>query len=721
MSRNILHFVFSFLTAALLLLGTKALNAQDENLNVFDRWISWSDGGRMLIRHLNRQAFELLDARDESIASLGTREDWIGRRETVRQNLFCIAGPFPEKTPLNARVTGSLRKEGYQVEKIVYESMPGFYVTSCLFIPDQLEEKNPAIIHVSGHSAEAFRSTPYQILILNLVRKGFIVFAIDPVGQGERLQYPDSPGRAPAGSGEHSYVGNQCFIAGASLARYFIWDIIRGVDYLVTRPEVDPKRIGIAGRSGGGTQSAYAMAFDERISAAAPESYITGFRRLLESIGAQDAEQIFFHSLLYGITHADLIEVRAPKPTLIVALTRDYFSIQGARETFEEARRAYEAMDSPGSLRMAEDDNIHMSTPANREEVYRFFQEALHKPGSPKDDSISIIAPVELKITEAGQVLSSMGGETVFSLNKKEAEERLKVLGESRKDIGRHSKAVLGEAKRLSGFIAPSEERHAVFRGRYQREGYEIELYGLRGEGDYVIPLLLCIPDGISDAPSIVYLHPEGKSHDAGKGERIERLVRAGFIVAAVDPLGIGETADSSGAYVYAAEYEAILIGRSIPGIQAGDIIRVVDFLKSRKDTDTGRIGAVAYGAAGPALLHAAAFDTSIQKIALINTPLSYSSIVLNRFYAVPFECAVAGALLAYDLPDLAACLAPRKLLLVSPFNHLMEPAAGPTIETELAFPLSVYESAGYSRNFRIMEDFSDERMDEITNWWNAE
>jgi len=160
-----------------------------------------------------------------------------------------------------------------------------------------------------------------------------------------------------------------------------IWDGIRAVDYLLTRKEVDPARIGVTGQSGGGTQSSYIFAFDERIKAGAPVNYITGFRRLLESIGPQDAEQNFFQGILNGITHADLLEVRAPNPALIGAGTRDFFSIQGARESYAEIRNVYKAYGAEGNIGIVEDDYGHGYTVKLRESLYAFFQNHLNNPG----------------------------------------------------------------------------------------------------------------------------------------------------------------------------------------------------------------------------------------------------------------------------------------------------------------------------------------------------
>ena len=272
-----------------------------EDLDVIkNKWLEFSDSQNALYHHLTDEAYDLLKQRTETISRYKDLADWKQRQVMIRKTLIEIVGPLPAKTPLNALITKTITKDKYIVEHIIFESQPGFYVTSSLFIPAGLKKgaRVPAVIYCSGHTAEGYRSEVYQHVILNLVSKGFIVFAFDPVGQGERLEYYDTKtGKSVIGGPtmEHSYPGAQAFIAGSSQALYMIWDGIRAVDYLVTRKEVDPARIGITGRSGGGTQSAYIAAMDDRIYAAAPENYITNYARLLQSIGPQDAEQNLFN------------------------------------------------------------------------------------------------------------------------------------------------------------------------------------------------------------------------------------------------------------------------------------------------------------------------------------------------------------------------------------------------------------------------------------------
>jgi dienelactone hydrolase len=692
--------------------STVSCQEAKENLNVFSDWIEWSDGRNMLVHHLNKQAFALLDNRDREIAGLKTREEWIDRQKKMREILVNTVGPFPEKTPLNAKVTGIVRKEGYRIEKVIFESMPRFYVTGCLFIPEGIKGKRPAILFVSGHTQESFRYREYQLMILNLVKKGFIVFGIDPVSQGERIQLYDPEKNASVigpTTREHGYLGTQCFISGVSLARYFIWDGIRAVDYLLTRKEVDPARLGVTGQSGGGTQSSYIFAFDERIKAGAPVNYITGFRRLLESIGPQDAEQTFYHGIINGITHADLLEVRAPNPALIVAGTRDFFSIQGARETYAEVRKAYSAYDAGNNIGMIEDDFAHGYTVKLREGVCAFFQKSLDLPGQPEDEEIKFPDARDLTVTPTGNVASSYPeAETVSSINSKETQKLTDRIELSRKNIESHLESVQKSAKELSGFQAPGPDIKTVFRGRYRRDGYSVEMYALHGEGNYFVPLLVFVPGNGTRFPAVVYLHPKGKLTDASAGGRIEQLVRKGYLVAAPDLIGTGETAGSGGV--------AMLIGRSTAGLQAGDVLRVTGYLKSRNDVDINKITAAAFDETCPVLLHAAVFDRSISSVSLFGSLISYRSVAMNRLYNPGFASgSVYGALTAYDLPDLMGCIAPRKIALVELKDQMKQPASGELIEKELAFPRSAYSRKNAEKNLKVLTSAGD--IGSVISW----
>ncbi len=634
-------------------------------------WIHFSDASNSLYHYLAGQAYPLLEKRAREVNGISSLNDWKKRQAWLRKTLEDVAGTFPPKNPLNAKIIRTIKKEGFRVEHIVYESQPGFYVTSSMFIPDGLKGKAPVVIYCSGHTANGYRG--YQTQILNLVKKGFIVFAFDPVDQGERLEYFDPQSNKPRSGGSdswHSYSGAQALITGNSQIMYMMWDGIRAVDYIITRKEVDPSRIGITGRSGGGTQSAWIAALDERIFAAAPESYITNFTELLWGPGPQDAEQEPINGIIRGIDLADLLLVRAPKPTLIIATTGDYFGIQGFRESAKEATEIYKAYNREADFGRAEDIlPRHGATLKNREAMYGFFQKALNCPGNPKEEKIEPLSAEELQVTRTGQVYTTYGGETVFSLNLKESERLAIKLQSSREDLPRYLPVALNSAKKLSGYKEPLVFGEPVFTGRIQREGYLIEKYFVKGDGDYIIPYLLMIPDK-SNNKALLYIHPSGKSAEASVGGEMEWFVKNGFMVMAPDMIGVGEMGPGDfrgdsyiGGVSYNLWFSSMLIGRSIVGIRAGDVVRLTGLLK--RNSEINEVYGVARKEMAPVLLYAAAFDPSITRIALIEPYSSYFSIVKNRYYNPGFlYSTVPGALRAYDLPDLAASLAPRKLLM---------------------------------------------------------
>ena len=418
-----------------------SLWSQDENLNVLSG-IEFSDVENALFHYYTDIVFDDMDKRQSEIAGLKTVEDWKKRQKKVKMLLVESIGVFPEKTALNAQITGIIKKPKYRIEKIIFESQPKFYVTGILYIPNNLKAKAPAIVFTSGHAENAFRWQPYQQVCANFAKKGFIVFAFDPVSQGERKQYWDNglkKSKVGGATAEHTYEGNQCILIGKSLARFMIWDGIRALDYLLTRPEVDSRRIGITGHSGGGTQSSYIAAFDERIYAEAPECFITSMKRIWETIGPQDAEQVLYHGIKYGLDFADYLEVRAPKPALQITTTRDFFSIQGARDTEKEIKKVYHLFNADNNYSRIEDDAPHEVTKKNREKRNAFFQKHLNLSGSPQDEAVDFLTEQELQITKSGQVITDLGGETIFSLNKKDAEKCIDKLEQERKNIPKHT------------------------------------------------------------------------------------------------------------------------------------------------------------------------------------------------------------------------------------------------------------------------------------------
>jgi cephalosporin-C deacetylase-like acetyl esterase len=665
MNRPILPLLF--------LLISFSVSAQNVSPSVFNanrgnetKWLLYKNNDEALYKIITDRAFDLLEQRKEKINQLQTQANWLKYQSELKQIYGKTLEKF-KKTPLNPRITGTLERDDFKVEKILFESQPGFYVTSCLFLPKERQKPAPAVIYVSGHTELGFRSDVYQRVILNLVDKGFIVFAFDPIGQGERLQYVDpSTEKSKIGGSttEHSYAGVQTLLTGTSLSDYFIWDGVRAVDYLETRKEIDAKRIGITGRSGGGTQSAEIAAYDDRIYAAAPECYITSFKRLLQSIGPQDAEQNPYFFLEKGMDHPDFLHIRAPKPTLIVTTTHDFFSQQGARETFAEVRKSYAALGHPENIQKVEDFGIHESTKSNREAVYSFFQKYLNLPGDKTDHEITPFTVEELWATPNGQVGTSLKGETVFSLNQKYFQKE----GVSKNEL-------IQKIKEISGIEFNRKMTAAVFTGKIPKEGYDVNKYFLENnKNDFALPVYVIQKPNTTTEKTLIWL-PENGKQNIPDNPLLMELLDQNYTVIAADLPDIGELRDPEfrgDGFVKGVPFNytfgANLVGKSIPGIRAEALDLLMQFTED--EFPGAKTDGLAEGGLGEALLYYTALKNPFSKIVLTHPLESNISLIQTEYYDPKLAYnVVPGSLSFYDFPDLVKLLPAGSIKVINPVN----------------------------------------------------
>lgn len=635
-----------------------------EQLEVFSpNWFAHRDAPNSLYQYFHEQTVSLLQRRDSDIASIESMQQLIAKQSAIQSAISSAIGPFPERTELNAKVQRTVAKEGYRMEHILFESRPGFMVSATLYLPEGVDKAHPAILYCAGHNVLGYRSPTYQHVIINLVKKGFVVMAFDPVGQGERIQYYDPETeqlRVGSPTRQHSYPAIQLLLTGTNLANYMTWDGIRALDYLVSRPEVDPSRIGVTGRSGGGTQAAYLGVLDDRVSAVAIENYLTSFARLYESKGPQDAEQHLTKGILKGIDHPDFLIARLPKPTMLIATTNDFFSIQGARETFWQAQGlAKRYPEGQRNLYMVEDDAGHSSTLKNREAMYAFFQNHLSNPGDSTDINITVPEVDELRVTTSGQLLTSTTSETLFSLNKTVAEKLSTQL--SRSNHPRQMDTI----KELIGYVEPTNDVTNVFTGRVIREDYTIEKYFITSDRGYTIPYLYFKPENWN-GKAVIYVHPEGKQAVAEAGGGVEHLVKAGYALFAPDLIGIGEMGpgDYQGdAYLNGISYNLIFmgqqIGQTIVGLRASDLTTL---RKTIANTFAPKaIYAVSVDEMAVPLLHAAYLDEEVSGLITTGNFATFAELARTEYYDSRHAFnVVPDALIHYDLPLLSEKIAER-------------------------------------------------------------
>lgn len=671
---------FATITSCLFCLLIGVATAQrTSNLNFISELEDYRTIRNMLPAYLSRLVAERLEERERAIARISTPNEVAARRSEIRERILQSIGGLPERTPLNARVVGTIERDDYRIEKIIFESQPRFFVTANLYAPKKGRGPYPGILVPLGHEPAPKAYPDAQRLLGALAEKGFVALAWDPIGQGERIQIYDpdwGESKVVRSPTEHSVVGVQCTVVGDNLARYAINDGLRALDYLLTRPEVDPARIGCTGNSGGGNLTAYLAALDDRITVAAPSCWITSWQWLLKTIGPQDSEQTLFPFIGEGIDYADFIYASAPRPYLVLAATRDFFSINGTRQTYAEAKRVYELIGAPDKLAMTEADDHHAYSLPRRMAAYRWFGRWLKGVEDQEPEpKIEFATDEELRCTETGQVTTSLNSETVFSMNQKRAESLRspKPLLSNRKDFAAFQMEIRKRVRQSLNVTPPKEAAPVKRYGQIANPGYRVEKLVYESESGIVIPSLLFIPDTAeARKPAIVYAHGRGKA--AGLAE-IEELVQAGFVALSIDLRGAGETMviesqQSNDTRPYFGDFDsamtALLLGKPLVGMRALDISRGVDLLAARADVDADRIyGFGKEGGAVP-MLYAATLDERIRKIALEDMLISYQSIITRRIHRQALEHVVNGALKFYDFPDLAAAFAPRSIWIVN-------------------------------------------------------
>ena len=358
-----------------------------------------------LLRWMDQIAQRQLQQRENAISEIRSVSDAERRKQFVRETFLALIGGLPDYNgPLNPRITGRIESGNYTIEKVIFESLPGFFVTANVYRPNQ-PGRYPGVLLQAGHTQEG--KPEGQRLAANLALKGFVVLAFDPVGQGEREQtYDQRVDRPLAGWSvpEHIQAGTQSLLIGESVARYFIWDAKRALDYLISRPDVDAAHLGATGCSGGGALTTFIGALDPRLKAVAPACFINSYR-LLFAGQDPDSEMSLPNLLSSGLDMADYVELSAPTPWLILATEGDYFTPAGARLVYEEARRWFGLYGAEDKLRFFIGGGPHGTPLETREEIYKWMIRWLKDgKGDFHEQPVKLYTNHELLVTKGGNV-----------------------------------------------------------------------------------------------------------------------------------------------------------------------------------------------------------------------------------------------------------------------------------------------------------------------------
>ena len=436
----------------------------------------------------------------------------------------------------------------------------------------------------------------------------------------------------------------------------------------------------LAERIARGDKAANLAIVEPRLSVVVSSCYMTSWKQLWFDPGPQDSEQDFAHFLERGFDFPDFAIAFAPRPFQILSATQDFFPIEGARSTFEEARRVYEVLGESERVGFFEYDDGHGWSKPRREATYRWLERWLH---DRVDDGVEPEIETELEsdlyVTQTGQVSTSYPeAETVQSINRAEAE----------RDYPKRTAARLenpGELRQLvSSRLMMRKDRstpRVSHHGEVGRDGYRIEKIVLQTEKGIDVPALVLVPrDGPTQKPAVLYVNAAGKSVDSD----MEALARAGHVVMAPDPRGIGESRPHSSAGGYSPLWQtfqrALLVGKTLAGMQVEDLLAAFDYLASREDVDPERVAVLGKGNGWVLGLFVAVLEPRVEKLAIEGTVLSYREIVSAKLHENLTGIIVPGVLEDFDLPDLAASLASRRLWIVDPRS-----ATGSLLSIELA------------------------------------
>lgn len=620
-------------------------------------------------------------------------ESWRRRRPEVERAFSRAIGldRWPERTPLNSRVVALHDRGDYTVENIVFESRPGFPVTANLYRSKTAAAgKRPAILCPIGHYLSAGKThADVQARCIKLARMGFVVLIYDAIGHGERM----APGNI------HHEAGYALLPLGQTVAGWMVWDSMRAIDYLLTLSDVDPARIGVTGNSGGGLNTLFTAALDKRVAAAVVVGYTFEFRNWLKYAGAH-CTCTHLPGLFRGMEWFEIAGLIAPRALMMLQGDHDnIFPISGARRAGHNAEVVYSLLGQADKVRFVElPSQPHDYTRPYREQMYGWMARQLLGQGTGEPITEGDVRPLGEKDPtllcdpERSFIPKSP---TVVDLAREQAMKIVAALPSQASGTASDS-----FRQQVRDLTSPPEARPHYLAPEMHRKlgvtGGSLEMISFVSEDGAYIPGLLWLPEHrATPGNTIVIAGDRGKTAVAESG-LVQPLLEAGAVVLAVDVRGRGETLGRIRTG-YDTNFRLIanqvLFGQPLPGRRAFDLVRAIDYLAERNELPAGGVTLLGMGEDGLPALLAAAGDARVRQVAVAGYFHSFVSQMRERRrgdgknlgnswndpqltgrvdagdYVTDFGSVIPGVLRdrnpggAMDVPEIAAMVAPRKML----------------------------------------------------------
>lgn len=679
---------------------------------------------RMWEKAVRSRVTEAALAERHAWEKVGTVADWEKFRAPRMAALKASLGSFPERTPLRATVTRRLDySDGFILEDLIFESRPGLVVTANLYLPTKIEGRIPAVVVVHSHHAP---KTQWELQDLGMTwaRSGTAVLVMDHLGAGERLQ-------SQAWPGENYYsryaLGMQLYLAGESLMKWMVWDLMRGIDLLLERPYVDPNRIVMLGAvAGGGDPAAVTAALDARVAAVVPfnfgesgpeEHYTEGprpynFETADPGWGSWESTRNLHQSIAGQFFPWFICASVAPRPFLFSfelswpegvekepawARYKKVFGLYGKRDHLDQLD-GHGPFTGPGEV-----TNVGVY---HRKQMDLILNRWLNIP-VPSQEYHSVRPEADLMCLTP-QAAAERRPKPASEIACRLAEERLAKARASR--VGSTSAAQLQNLRTVLqdklGDVEPNPGAPARSCWSRTFSGFAVEAVALEPSPGISVPLLLIKPAAGSfrRTPFVLALAEGGKQRFlAERNGELAELLKHGIAVCLADVRGTGETAGSASATSLAATH--LMLGDTALGSRLKEARTALRYLATRTDLDSKRMalwgdsfaGANPSGMLfdqsvnqqpGPQVIHQAQplgsllalltafYEDDVRAVAVRGGLVSYLSVLRDRFCYVPQDIIVPGILEIADIEDLVASLAPRAVLmekLVNGRNQIVE------------------------------------------------
>jgi dienelactone hydrolase len=632
-----------------------------------------------------------------------TRAAWGEKRTALRRAMLAAMGPFPQQPgPLNARTVGVLRRQGYRIEKVLFESRSGVWVTSSLYLPEAGGRRYPAVLVVHGHWAGARRDPVVQARCLGLVKLGFVVLAVDAFGAGERHT------TAALGTYHGALYGSTLWPTGHTLLGMQVYDNRRAVDYLRSRPEVDGRQLGITGASGGGNQTMYAGALDERFLAVVPVCSVSSYQAYLRAAGC--VCEVLRGGLRFA-EEGDVLALVAPRGLMVINATRDFVSVGEAAKSIARARPVFEIYGAGDKLRHVTFESGHAYSQPMREAMYGWMTRWLKNEGGGRpvaEPDHQVEAAAELACFPDRQ--RPPGYMLLPEFAAREAAElvaQARIRPDHMEDWESTATARRDQLRREILGDFPRAPRPDATRGKpTAADNVRTTSLIIHPEPNMPVPALLqtrtdCKPGG----PACILLHMDGKSH-ALRHSLAGALLERNWTILAPDLRGSGETQPQNDALAGAPDHNsaehALWLGRPLLGQWVFDVRCLLDWLALQPSLDHDRLAVVGIGQAGIVALTAACLlEEQVSSSAIVATP---STFITTTAYpsGTRMGLLAPGILRVGDIPDLAALIAPRHLLVAKGLGKTGEPLGMRPLREAFAFTASIYRLYRASNRLRV-------------------